>query len=203
MSAQRACHITSRLLLDTIAHIVIHHSSRPRKWPVAHLPHCTSPISHNASFRTEMCTFQFWIMHCGIWHRCIVVIENGGNSNRSCVPTMHCDTRQSQPLFRMTNHKRSMPAYWRPSYTPLTVLRSPGWDCPSLALLVTLHRYRSPGRSSYRIAVKLGGDASWGRISDEFVHGRRGSLISSTQVSDSHLSPPGALQSRRASLQWT
>ena len=27
--------------------------------------------------------------------------------------------------------------------------------------------------------------------------------ISSTQVSDSHLSPPGALQSRRASLQWT
>ena len=28
-------------------------------------------------------------------------------------------------------------------------------------------------------------------------------LISSTQVSDSHLSPPGALQSRRASLQWT
>ena len=28
-------------------------------------------------------------------------------------------------------------------------------------------------------------------------------VISSTQVSDSHLSPPGALQSRRASLQWT
>ena len=27
--------------------------------------------------------------------------------------------------------------------------------------------------------------------------------ISSTQVSDSHLSPPGALQLRRASLQWT
>ena len=42
---------------------------------------------------------------------------------------------------------------------------------------VTSHRYRSPGRSSYRITVKLGGDDSWGRISDEFVHGRRGSLI--------------------------
>ena len=42
---------------------------------------------------------------------------------------------------------------------------------------VTSHRYRSPGRSSYRIAVKLGGDDSSGRISDEFVHGRRGSLI--------------------------
>ena len=33
------------------------------------------------------------------------------------------------------------------------------------------------GCSSCRIAVKLGGDVSWGRISDEFVHGRRGSLI--------------------------
>ena len=42
---------------------------------------------------------------------------------------------------------------------------------------VTSHRYRSPGSSSDRIAVKLGGDDSWGRISDDFVHGRRGSLI--------------------------
>ena len=40
-------------------------------------------------------------------------------------------------------------------------------------------RYHSPGCSSYRIAVKLGGDKSWIRISDEFVHGRRGSLIKS------------------------
>ena len=38
-------------------------------------------------------------------------------------------------------------------------------------------RYRSHGRSSYRIVVKLGGDEYWGRISDEFVHGRRGSSI--------------------------
>ena len=44
-------------------------------------------------------------------------------------------------------------------------------------ILTCQARYRSPGRSSYRIAVKLGGDKSWGRISDEFVHGRRGSLI--------------------------
>ena len=42
---------------------------------------------------------------------------------------------------------------------------------------VTSHRNRSPGRSSYRIAVKLGGDESWGRISDKFVHGRCGLLI--------------------------
>ena len=40
-----------------------------------------------------------------------------------------------------------------------------------------LHRYRSHGRSSYPIAVKLGRDEPWGRTSDEFVLGRRGSLI--------------------------
>ena len=39
------------------------------------------------------------------------------------------------------------------------------------------HRYRSHGRSSYPIAVKLGRDEPWGRTSDEFVLGRRGSLI--------------------------
>ena len=39
---------------------------------------------------------------------------------------------------------------------------------------VTSHRYCSYGHSSYGIAVKLGGDESWGKISDEFVHGKRG-----------------------------
>ena len=46
-----------------------------------------------------------------------------------------------------------------------------------LVILTCQARYRSPGRSSYRIAVKLGGDESSGRLSDEFFHGRRGSLI--------------------------
>ena len=36
------------------------------------------------------------------------------------------------------------------------------WTCQT--------RYCSVGRSSYWIAVKLGGDKSWGRISGEFVH---------------------------------
>ena len=34
--------------------------------PISQIPQCTSPISHNALFRTEMCTFLFWMMHCGI-----------------------------------------------------------------------------------------------------------------------------------------
>ena len=44
-------------------------------------------------------------------------------------------------------------------------------------ILTCQARYRSHRRSSYQMAVKLGGDKSWGRISDKFVHGRHGSLI--------------------------
>ena len=39
---------------------------------LSHIPECTSSISHNAAFRTEMCTFLFWMVHCGIWNRCIL-----------------------------------------------------------------------------------------------------------------------------------
>ena len=42
------------------------------KRTISQIPHCTCPISHNAPFRTEMCTFLFWMVHCGIWNRCIV-----------------------------------------------------------------------------------------------------------------------------------
>ena len=41
-------------------------------WPNSQIPRCTSCISHNAPFRTEMCTFLFWMVHCGICKRCIV-----------------------------------------------------------------------------------------------------------------------------------
>ena len=36
------------------------------------IPQCTCSISHNAPFRTEMCTFLFWIEHCGTRNSCIV-----------------------------------------------------------------------------------------------------------------------------------
>ena len=41
--------------------------------PNSHIPQCICPKSNNASFRTEMCTFLLWMVHCGIWNRCIVV----------------------------------------------------------------------------------------------------------------------------------
>ena len=31
-----------------------------------------APVSHNAPFRTEMWTFLFWMVHCGLWGRCTV-----------------------------------------------------------------------------------------------------------------------------------
>ena len=42
------------------------------KWPNSQIPECTCYVSHNAPFRTEMCTFLFWMEHCGIWNRCIL-----------------------------------------------------------------------------------------------------------------------------------
>ena len=39
--------------------------------PFSQIPECTCSISHNAPFRTEMCTFLFWKEPCGIWNRCI------------------------------------------------------------------------------------------------------------------------------------
>ena len=35
--------------------------------PLSHIPQSTCPTSHNALFRTEMCTFLFWMVYCGIW----------------------------------------------------------------------------------------------------------------------------------------
>ena len=36
------------------------------------MPGCTCSIPHNAPFRTEMCTFLFWMEHCGIRNTCIL-----------------------------------------------------------------------------------------------------------------------------------
>ena len=40
--------------------------------PNSQIPECTCSISQNAPFRTEMCTFLFWMEHSGIWNRCIL-----------------------------------------------------------------------------------------------------------------------------------
>ena len=44
--------------------------------PIPQIPQCTSPISHNAPFTTEMYTFMFWMVHCGTWDWCTVGFEN-------------------------------------------------------------------------------------------------------------------------------
>ena len=40
--------------------------------PDSQIPQCTCPISRNAPFRTEICTFLFWMVHCRTWGRFIV-----------------------------------------------------------------------------------------------------------------------------------
>ena len=47
--------------------------SNSTNWQNLQIPQCPPPpsISHNAPFRTEMCTFLFWMVLCGIWNRCL------------------------------------------------------------------------------------------------------------------------------------
>ena len=45
-------------------------------WQISQIPECTCFISQNAPFRTEMCTFLFWMEHYGIWNRCILGFVN-------------------------------------------------------------------------------------------------------------------------------
>ena len=44
--------------------------------PILQIPQCICSISYNAPFRTEMCTFLFWMVHCGIWNWCAVGFVN-------------------------------------------------------------------------------------------------------------------------------
>ena len=48
----------------------------PGNRPISQIPECICSISHNAPFSTEMCTFLFWMEHCGIWNRCILGFVN-------------------------------------------------------------------------------------------------------------------------------
>ena len=44
------------------------------KRPNSQMTQCTSPICHNVPFKSAMCIFLFWMVHCGLWDRCIVCI---------------------------------------------------------------------------------------------------------------------------------
>ena len=51
---------------------IIHCHYGISNWSHSQIPWCTCSIPHNAPFRAEMCTFLFWMEHCGIWNRCIL-----------------------------------------------------------------------------------------------------------------------------------
>ena len=41
-------------------------------WPNSQIPECTCLISHNVPFKTDMCSFLFWMEHYGMWNTCIL-----------------------------------------------------------------------------------------------------------------------------------
>ena len=73
--------------------------------PISQIPECISSISHNAPFRTEICTFLFWVQHCGIlgfmkslqWRQ----NEHDGVSNHRCLDCLF------NKLFRRRSKKTS------------------------------------------------------------------------------------------------
>ena len=50
---------------------------------------------HNAPFRAEMCTFLFWMEHCGMWKRCIVGFVNWVNWNHLII---FCNYGSNDPV---------------------------------------------------------------------------------------------------------
>ena len=56
---------------------------------ISRSPQCSCPISYNTPFRTEMCTFLFWMVHCRICDSCIVgfvnLVSSMGSLHHGCL----------------------------------------------------------------------------------------------------------------------
>ena len=46
------------------------------KKTILQTPQCTCSMSHNPPYKTDKCTFLFWMLHYGIWNKCIVEFVN-------------------------------------------------------------------------------------------------------------------------------
>ena len=58
-------------------------------WPNSQISEYTCSISHNDPFRTEMCTFLFWMGHCGIWNGSILGFVKLVDSSSTCFIWSH------------------------------------------------------------------------------------------------------------------
>ena len=74
------------------------------------IPQSTCSISHNAPFRTEMCTFLFWMVHCGKWDKCLVRF----------VRWVFCHT--VSPWWHIFHHWRQ----WRFSQVEVAIMKTSG-----------------------------------------------------------------------------
>ena len=69
-------------------------NNNQNNWSNSQIPQCTCSIFHNASFRTEMYTFLFWMVHCVIWNRCIVgFVRFSGLFIESSVVMYGCESK--------------------------------------------------------------------------------------------------------------
>ena len=102
---------------------------------------------------------------CSIARRIGNKIKNGGNSHRSCDPTMQWGTRQSQHIFRATDHKREMQANWMSCLIPTDSLLATRLGlCSSLDRFVSdlPHQYeRDEYSHSYMMTSRHGNNFSW------------------------------------------
>ena len=57
--------------------------------PILQTPQSTWHKSHNAAFRKEFCTLLFWMVHSGIWDRCIVGFVFFSMHHQCVVPSFH------------------------------------------------------------------------------------------------------------------
>ena len=65
------CFATLYRLLSVMNDRLINDQGTGDNRPNSQFQWCISPISHYATFRTEMWIFLFWMWHCGRWNRCI------------------------------------------------------------------------------------------------------------------------------------
>ena len=72
-------------------------------------PSCTCPISNNTPFRTDMCTFLFWMMFCRIWDGCIVGYLRGvylGPPTRRSARWPNCCTKHNFDIWYSSSRKK-------------------------------------------------------------------------------------------------
>ena len=97
-------------------------------------------VSHNAPFITGMFTFLFWMMHCGIWNRCIVAFVNQVICLFTCHNGSELDqTRPDSGTMLQHVHWQKSTSTVRCRYNAVHILQKAHNRHPSLGCLLWSH----------------------------------------------------------------